>query len=78
MNVPGTVQPSAGGAVPLAALALCAGPDADGVCPHPCFPEEKQVHVLVNNAAVMRCPHWTTEDGFEMQFGVNYLGEGLG
>lgn len=31
--------------------------------------------VLVNNAAVMRCPHWTTEDGFEMQLGVNYLGE---
>lgn len=31
--------------------------------------------ILVNNAAVMRCPHWTTEDGFEMQFGVNHLGE---
>ncbi|XP_044615684.1 retinol dehydrogenase 13 isoform X2 [Equus asinus] len=40
-------------------------------------PEEEQVHVLVNNAAVMRCPHWTTEDGFEMQFGVNYLGHFL-
>ncbi|XP_045845128.1 retinol dehydrogenase 13 isoform X3 [Meles meles] len=39
--------------------------------------EEEQVHVLVNNAAVMRCPHWTTEDGFEMQFGVNYLGHFL-
>ncbi|XP_032704543.1 retinol dehydrogenase 13 [Lontra canadensis] len=39
--------------------------------------EEKQVHILVNNAAVMRCPHWTTEDGFEMQFGVNYLGHFL-
>lgn len=39
--------------------------------------EEQQVHVLVNNAAVMRCPHWTTEDGFEMQLGVNYLGHFL-
>lgn len=39
--------------------------------------EEERVHVLVNNAAVMRCPHWTTEDGFEMQFGVNYLGHFL-
>lgn len=36
------------------------------------------MHVLVNNAAVMRCPHWTTEDGFEMQLGVNYLGEAAG
>ncbi|XP_019566534.1 retinol dehydrogenase 13 [Rhinolophus sinicus] len=39
--------------------------------------EEQQVHVLVNNAAVMRCPHWATEDGFEMQLGVNYLGHFL-
>nr|XP_021483452.1 retinol dehydrogenase 13 [Meriones unguiculatus] len=37
--------------------------------------EEERVDILVNNAAVMRCPQWTTEDGFEMQFGVNYLGE---
>lgn len=36
------------------------------------------MHILVNNAAVMRCPHWTTEDGFEMQFGVNHLGEAAG
>lgn len=47
-------------------------------CPDPCLPEEQQVHVLVNNAAVMRCPHWTTEDGFEMQLGVNHLGEAAG
>ncbi|KAM9224545.1 retinol dehydrogenase 13 isoform 2-T2 [Dugong dugon] len=39
--------------------------------------EEKRVDILVNNAAVMRCPHWTTEDGFEMQFGVNHLGHFL-
>lgn len=39
--------------------------------------KEEQVHILVNNAAVMRCPHWTTKDGFEMQFGVNHLGHFL-
>ncbi|XP_072032355.1 retinol dehydrogenase 13-like [Amphiura filiformis] len=36
--------------------------------------EEENVHVLVNNAGIMRCPEWKTEDGFEMQFGVNHLG----
>uniref|UniRef100_A0A8D2DN51 Retinol dehydrogenase 13 n=1 Tax=Sciurus vulgaris TaxID=55149 RepID=A0A8D2DN51_SCIVU len=39
--------------------------------------KEERVDVMVNTAAVMRCPHWTTEDGFEMQFGVNYLGHFL-
>ncbi|KAK1170869.1 retinol dehydrogenase 13-like [Acipenser oxyrinchus oxyrinchus] len=35
--------------------------------------EEQRVDLLINNAGVMRCPHWQTEDGFEMQFGVNHL-----
>lgn len=39
--------------------------------------DEENVHILVNNAAVMRCPHSTTADGFEMQFGVNHLGHFL-
>uniref|UniRef100_A0A3B4T836 Retinol dehydrogenase 13 n=1 Tax=Seriola dumerili TaxID=41447 RepID=A0A3B4T836_SERDU len=38
---------------------------------------EQRVDVLVNNAGVMRCPAWRTEDGFDMQFGVNYLGHFL-
>ncbi|XP_007892576.2 retinol dehydrogenase 13 isoform X1 [Callorhinchus milii] len=39
--------------------------------------EEERLDVLINNAAVMRCPHWETEDGFEMQLGVNHLGHFL-
>ncbi|XP_075452548.1 retinol dehydrogenase 13 isoform X2 [Ascaphus truei] len=39
--------------------------------------EEEHVDILINNAAVMRCPHWKTEDDFEMQFGVNHLGHFL-
>ncbi|XP_041912325.1 retinol dehydrogenase 13-like isoform X2 [Alosa sapidissima] len=39
--------------------------------------EEEHVDVLINNAGVMRCPAWKTEDGFDMQFGVNYLGHFL-
>ncbi|KAG5855540.1 hypothetical protein ANANG_G00050120 [Anguilla anguilla] len=39
--------------------------------------EEEHVDILINNAGVMRCPNWKTEDGFEMQFGVNHLGHFL-
>ncbi|KAM4524083.1 retinol dehydrogenase 13-like [Odontesthes bonariensis] len=39
--------------------------------------EEKRVDVLINNAGVMRCPAWKTEDGFDIQFGVNHLGHFL-
>lgn len=39
--------------------------------------EEQRVDVLINNAGVMRCPAGKTEDGFDMQFGVNHLGHFL-
>ncbi|KOC67024.1 Retinol dehydrogenase 12 [Habropoda laboriosa] len=32
-----------------------------------------QIHILVNNAGVMFCPYAETVDGFEQQWGVNYL-----
>jgi NAD(P)-dependent dehydrogenase (short-subunit alcohol dehydrogenase family) len=33
-----------------------------------------QLHVLMNNAGVMFTPFGRTSDGFEIQFGTNYLG----
>jgi NAD(P)-dependent dehydrogenase (short-subunit alcohol dehydrogenase family) len=33
-----------------------------------------QVHMLFNNAGVMAIPEATTADGFEMQYGTNFLG----
>lgn len=39
--------------------------------------EQQQINILINNAGVMMCPYLKTEDGFELQFGVNHLGHFL-
>jgi retinol dehydrogenase 13 len=39
--------------------------------------EQKQLHILVNNAGVMRCPRMVTNEGLELQIGVNHMGHFL-
>ena len=36
--------------------------------------EYSQLHILINNAGVFQCPFTKTEEGFEMQIGVNHFG----
>ena len=38
---------------------------------------EQKVDVLINNAGVMRCPYFQTEDGFENHMAVNHYGNFL-
>ncbi|CAH1400609.1 unnamed protein product [Nezara viridula] len=39
--------------------------------------EENRLHILINNAGVMRCPPLKTKEGIEMQLGVNHMGHFL-
>ncbi|OXU25177.1 hypothetical protein TSAR_000573 [Trichomalopsis sarcophagae] len=39
--------------------------------------EHQKLHILINNAGVMRCPKSQTKEGIEMQLGVNHMGHFL-
>lgn len=46
-------------------------------CAREILETEPKIHILVNNAGVMACPRMETEDGLEMQLGVNHIGHFL-
>ncbi|XP_049954636.1 retinol dehydrogenase 13-like isoform X2 [Schistocerca serialis cubense] len=46
-------------------------------CARRLLEQHPNIHLLINNAGVMACPRSLTEDGFEMQLGVNHLGHFL-
>ncbi|KAL5341977.1 hypothetical protein BJX70DRAFT_405341 [Aspergillus crustosus] len=39
--------------------------------------ENEYLHILINNAGVFASPPGLTEDGYEVQFGTNYMGSAL-
>ncbi|KAG7203066.1 hypothetical protein KM043_010189 [Ampulex compressa] len=39
--------------------------------------EHSQLHVLINNAGIMKCPKSATNEGIELQLGVNHMGHFL-
>jgi NAD(P)-dependent dehydrogenase (short-subunit alcohol dehydrogenase family) len=44
---------------------------------HGFLEDHPTLDVLIANAGIMACPHGTTVDGFELQFGTNHLGHFL-
>lgn len=46
-------------------------------CAEALLEKEEKIDYLINNAGVMLCPDWKTEDGFDMQMGTNHLGHFL-
>lgn len=46
-------------------------------CADSLLKSEEKIDILLNNAGIMACPLYRTEDGFEMQFGTNHLGHFL-
>merc|ERR1712223_1813447 len=40
-------------------------------CAETLLEKEEKIDYLINNAGVMMCPQWKTEDGFDMQMGTN-------
>jgi NAD(P)-dependent dehydrogenase (short-subunit alcohol dehydrogenase family) len=61
------------GTVEVRPLDLASLASVDALAAQVCR-DEPTLDYLINNAGLMAVDHATTEDGFEMQFGVNHLG----
>ncbi|KAL6423549.1 hypothetical protein ACFW04_010240 [Cataglyphis niger] len=46
-------------------------------CAKKILADESVIHILVNNAGIMMCPHEKTKDGFELQLQSNHIGHFL-
>ena len=71
----GEINQSARG--PKAAVALLDLADLSSVRAFAAAWDDTPLHILVNNAGVMACPHSYTRDDLEMQIGVNHFGHAL-
>lgn len=47
------------------------------ICADRVLDHVSKIDILINNAGIMGCPNWKTEEGYDMQFGVNHLGHYL-
>lgn len=70
------IKESTGGQVEVRRLDL-ASLKSVRECAEALVASEDKIDILINNAGVMMCPNWKTEDGFDMQFGTNHLGHFL-
>lgn len=78
LRLAGSPEPDSGGAGELVVkeLDLASLSSVRAFC-RELLQEEPRLDVLINNAGIFQCPYMKTEDGFEMQFGVNHLGHFL-
>ncbi|KAJ3579705.1 hypothetical protein NPX13_g864 [Xylaria arbuscula] len=73
-----TIQESAPNACPISVLTLdLSSFDSIKAAARTFRERETRLDVLVNNAGIMMVPEGLTREGYEIQFGTNYLGHAL-
>ncbi|KAL4983895.1 hypothetical protein BDW68DRAFT_168014 [Aspergillus falconensis] len=75
---PSNAKPAATPASEIRFLELdLASFDSVRKCTHEFAAQEQQLDILILNAGIIRVPPATTTEGYEIHFGVNYLGHAL-